>query len=258
MDAIRIYFNEPVDNADLDTTLTTFMADSNPDTEHDFIHMLAVSKLYAPVQVIGAAWQAEADGSQSIEYAENVEVQYQVIKNGTGKLFFPAFTNQAEYDKWAATSQAQGLVTSLLSYDQFSALTLPNDQIEGIVVNPLGDNVVLDKTNLQYITDMVIQMNSEASIHLEDTLTEQAEFKALLARDLPNNLPAIKTVWAVDLVRGAERSLVYVLDADNEAANAEFFAYAQVSGVAPDFSNVMTVGQVGYPRIAEFAPIYNN
>lgn len=256
--ATRIYFNEVVDNEDLEQAFNSYLQDVNPDTEHDFIKMIGVSRLYAPVQILGAEFTSEADGSLSAEYEDGIEVQYQVIKNGNGELFFPAFTSQVEYDKWAKTSTAQGLVTSLLSFDQFSSLTIPNDQIAGIVINPFGQNIVLNKTNLQYMVDALIQMNQNATISLDETTTDQTAFAALLARDLPGNLPDIRTVWAVDLVRGDERTLVYVLDADAEDANAQFFAYAQVSHQTPEFSNVLNVSQIGYPRLAVYTPIYNN
>ncbi len=66
------------------------------------------------------------------------------------------------------------------------------------------------------MVDALIQMNQNATISLDETTTDQTAFAALLARDLPD----IRTVWAVDLVRGDERTLVYVLDADAEDANA--------------------------------------
>ncbi len=47
--ATRIYFNEVVDNEDLEQAFNSYLQDVNPDTEHDFIKMIGVSWLYASV-----------------------------------------------------------------------------------------------------------------------------------------------------------------------------------------------------------------
>lgn len=47
--ATRIYFNEVVDNEDLEQAFNSYLQDVNPDTEHDFIKMIGVSRLYASV-----------------------------------------------------------------------------------------------------------------------------------------------------------------------------------------------------------------
>jgi hypothetical protein len=252
-----VFFNETVDNTDFEEVINAYEADVNPETEHDFISMLGTAKFVAPVQVLGVELAETEDGRLFTDLEEGVQVNYQVIQNGKGDIFFPAFTSQAEYDKWS--TDVEGIVTSLLSIEQYMALISSNPEVTGVVINAFGQNIVMNQDNLEYVMATLTQMREQDPITLEDATDDQTDFAARMVEVFPGNVPDIRTVWAIDLVRQPERSLIYVIDADGDIddAKAQFFAFAQVEPSAPAFNNVLGVAEIGYPRVATFAPVYN-
>ena len=181
-------------------------------------------------------------------------MNYQVIQNSKGEVFFPAFTSTEEYNKWS--TEAEGVVALTVSLETYAALMSANPDT-GLVINAYGQNVVMNQDNMNYVMATLTQMREQDPITLEDPVDDQTEFAAKLAEGMGEVLPDLQTVWAIDLVRAPERALIYVIHTDGELeeAKAQFFAFAQMAG-APAFTNVLGVQEIGYPRAAAFAPIY--
>lgn len=248
-----VIFNRPLENEDLEATLDAYEKDVNPETEHDFIAMLGAASLLAPVQV-DAELTDNGDGTFVIDSEVAAQLNYQVIQNSKGEVFFPAFTSTEEYSKWS--TEAEGVVALTVSLETYAALMSANPDT-GLVINAYGQNVVMNQDNMNYVMATLTQMREQDPITLEDPVDDQTEFAAKLAEGMGEVLPDLQTVWAIDLVRAPERALIYVIHTDGELeeAKAQFFAFAQMAG-APAFTNVLGVQEIGYPRAAAFAPIY--
>ena len=249
-----VIFNRPLQNEDLEATLDAYEKDVNPETEHDFIAMLGAAQLLAPVQV-DAELTDNGDGTFSIDSEVAAQLNYQVIQNQKEEVFFPAFTSTEEYNKWS--TDVEGVVGLTVSLETYAALMSANPDT-GLVINAFGQNVVMNQDNMNYVMATLTQMREQDPITLEEPVDDQSDFAAKLADQLPENMPEMNTVWAIDLVRAPERTLIYVIhtEGDPEEAKAQFFAFATINN-APAFSNVLSVEEIGYPRAAAFTPIYN-
>jgi len=256
----KIYFNEAIDNSRLAKAIEEYVSEPIPETENNFIGQIANSRLYTPVQVNNAELK-EVNGAIEVDYNGDVQVNYQLVSNNEGDELFPVFSTQAEYEKWMATSKhSELLVSALLSIDQFMAIVGGYKPAAGLVIDPFGANIVLDRANLGYLAEQIKLIRSRPEVEIVQSSKDQTEFAELLAKELPEQVPSIETVWALDL-QGEQTQSVYVVatdaEADIEEAIARLFAFAKVSKKAPEFGTILGVAQLGYANIAEHKPIYN-
>ena len=65
-----------------------------------------------------------------------------------GAKFQPAFTDWKELEKWEDMEKPKAL---LLTFDDYAALVLKNPEIQGVVVNPFSENMMIDRKILEHL-----------------------------------------------------------------------------------------------------------
>lgn len=85
--------------------------------------------------------------NNEVRLDEEAELSFLSIKNQNNQRFLMAFTDWNELNKWSKNQKQQILV---LSYEEYQKIFEKNDFVyQGIVINPYGENLVLDKQILK-------------------------------------------------------------------------------------------------------------
>lgn len=121
-------------------------AEDTPEHRSMFVEELVKASFQAPA-IIEPAPVQDAEGKLTI--ASGSKVQFPMLATKDGKKFFMGFTDPVEYQKWA--ERDKNLPCFALRFDDYVNMLFRKDAqgndcpALGIVLNPMGDNVVVPK-----------------------------------------------------------------------------------------------------------------
>lgn len=88
---------------------------------------------------------------------ENTAVNFNMLKNSKNEMYFIAFSDAGEMEKWKATNQ--GTLLMLMRFDDLAHLVHQNEKdIYGFVLNPNSTNVGFRRD----VIDSVLKMRDQA------------------------------------------------------------------------------------------------
>ncbi len=102
------------------------------------------------------------DGEGDYKLADGAKIHYSLLKAPDGKIFFAAFTDRMELEKWKSDENIHHVV---LSYDEFAAMLFTPDAsgnecpVAGVIVNPFGANLVMKREMIQALAEARAQSN---------------------------------------------------------------------------------------------------
>ncbi len=100
------------------------------------------AKFLCPAQ-IDKEPQPDENGRLVMQQGSNLS--FMLLDNGKGQRFLPAFSSNAELEK---NDAAKRTYTVELSFDDYASLVLDREGIEGVVLNPFGDNFVMNRATI--------------------------------------------------------------------------------------------------------------
>ncbi len=165
------------------------------------------AKFLCPIKMeIGKATQKE---KHQIVLEEETNVALLSIANERSEHFLMAFTDWDELKKWNHDHNQQALI---LSYEDYQGIIIKNDSAyQGMVINPFGENIVLDRQimNNTRKSEHIIQKGESVMIGIPkeyptDMVNKLKEYFAKM-----QNVEKAYLLW---LVRGKESSYLLVLD----------------------------------------------
>lgn len=139
-------FNKSVSNPMLMGCIQLMRAEDTPEHRSMFVEELVKASFQAPA-IIEPAPVRDATGNLAI--ASGSRVQFPMLVTKDGKKFFMGFTDSVEYRKWAERDKE--LPCFALKFDDYVNMLFRKDAqgndcpALGIVLNPMGDNVVVPK-----------------------------------------------------------------------------------------------------------------
>jgi len=142
-------FNQSVSNPMLVGAIELLKAENTPAHQNMFAGELAKASFLSPA-LIEPEPKEGADGKLAI--VPGSKVQFPMISTPDGQRFFMAFTDMAEYEKWQEKNKK--LPYFALKIEDYAAMVLRRDSkgnicpALGIVINPLGGNVVVPREML--------------------------------------------------------------------------------------------------------------
>ncbi len=80
---------------------------------------------------------------EEVEGGKKSEVQVPFVKNNNGEIFQPVFTDVGEFNKFNREKNLKGVV---MNFDKLQSILM--EQSKGIVVNPLGFNLIILKEQI--------------------------------------------------------------------------------------------------------------
>lgn len=126
----------PVSNPDLIKAINK--AKENPDqiNSNRMLNEAVKAKYLIPIKMESTIVM---DGNKGYGDVEDANINFELLKANTGKIYYPVFTDLKELQKCAVDKNQSSMV---VSFDDLAALLLqPMNAIEGFVINPMGDNI---------------------------------------------------------------------------------------------------------------------
>lgn len=126
-------------------SIALLKAEPSPEHQNMFLAEMQKAKYLAPVLVTP---EPEKDENGKITVAQGSKIQFPMLSAPDGKLFFMAFTDKPEYEKW---KDAAGKNVCVLSFEELAAMLLRKDAqgntspALGFVINPFSDNLVIPR-----------------------------------------------------------------------------------------------------------------
>ena len=126
----------PVSNPDLIKAINK--AKENPDqiNSNRMLNEAVKAKYLIPIKMESTIVM---DGNKGYGDVEDANINFELLKANTGKIYYPVFTDLKELQKCAVDKNQSSMV---VSFDDLAALLLqPMNAIAGFVINPMGDNI---------------------------------------------------------------------------------------------------------------------
>ena len=157
----------------------------------------------------------QEDGS-SVLKKESL-MQFPLLATSEGKAFFPAFTDWAELGKWNGMEEPKTLV---LGFDDYAAMVMQNETAAGIVINPFGPGMVLEREMLNHLKKVkgekksgfsrqVVEKDTQVMIANPSVYPE--EMMESIRTHLQNE-PGVSKVWLRMMIKQEEKSYLLVVD----------------------------------------------
>jgi len=126
----------PVSNPDLIKAINK--AKENPDqiNSNRMLNEAVKAKYLIPIKLESTI---AMDGNKGYDDVEDANINFELLKANTGKIYYPVFTDLKELQKCAVDKNQSSMV---VSFDDLAALLLqPMNAIAGFVINPMGENI---------------------------------------------------------------------------------------------------------------------
>lgn len=126
----------PVSNPDLIKAINK--AKENPDqiNSNRMLNEAVKAKYLIPIKMESTIVM---DGNKGYGDVEDANINFELLKANTGKIYYSVFTDLKELQKCAVDKNQSSMV---VSFDDLAALLLqPMNAIAGFVINPMGENI---------------------------------------------------------------------------------------------------------------------
>lgn len=197
--------NKPITNPNLVNVIKEIKQGNKK--EELFWEEIFKGKFLCPINMeIGETTQKE---NEQIVLGEGTSIVLLNIDNEQRKHFLMAFTDWDELKKWKTNYAQQTLV---LSYEDYQGIILKNDSAyQGMVINPFGENIVLDRQMLSNTrkNEHIIQKGESVMIGIPK------EYPADMVNKLKDyfvKMQNVEKAYLLWIVRGNESSYLLVLD----------------------------------------------
>lgn len=197
--------NKPITNPDLVNVIKEIKQGYKK--EELFWKEMFEAKFLCPVNMkFGSTSRKE---NQKIVVGEGSSINLFSIDNKQGEHFLMAFTDWMELKKWKQSHDQQTLI---LSYEDYQGIILKNDSVyQGMVINPFGENIILDRQTLANTrkNEQIIQKGESVMLGIpKEYPTDMVNrLKGYFAK--MQNVEKAYLLW---MVRGKESSYLLVLD----------------------------------------------
>lgn len=168
-------------------------------------------------------------------------IQFQLITTKDGRPFFPAFTDWEELRKLSKLKEQRVV---MLRFDNYAEMVLKDDRTAGMVINPLGLSLTLDRKSLENMARKKAelargyaeeQVEKDTQVMVGDPEEEPEELLDAVC-ELAEKREEIQRLWLREMVRqdGMKR---YIIVVDHTGVQDEVFqAIAQAA--APHFGKL--------------------
>lgn len=127
--------NEPITNPTLLAAMELLKHESNDENMEFFMEELVKASFVCPVKVDPVP-EVREDGS--FDMPKGAKLTFPMIANNEGKKYFMAYTDMIEMMRWKSDKKQAVLTFGLADYARM--LLEENSPVEGIVINPFGEN----------------------------------------------------------------------------------------------------------------------
>lgn len=197
--------NKPVTNPDFVNVMREMKQGKKMDEL--FWKEIFKAKFLCPVNMeFGNTSQKE---NQKIVLGEGSSIALLSIDNNQREHFLMAFTDWTELKKWKQNHDQQTLI---LSYEDYQGIITQNDSpYQGMVINPFGENIVLDRQILANTrkSEQVIQKGESVMLGIpKDYPTDMVN----KLKEYFTKMQNVEKAYLFWMVRGKESGYLLVID----------------------------------------------
>jgi len=137
----KIDVDKPVENPQLIKYFSQLKNNKIHENLSLVLNEIMERSLFLSVIILSEEPKPQTDGSAV--FTKDTIVQFPMLTSSDEKRFYPVFTDWQELSKWKVIKSPKTLI---LSFDDYAAMVLDNETVEGIVINPFGDNFLMDSS----------------------------------------------------------------------------------------------------------------
>lgn len=207
--------NEPVTNPRIQGLMRQAAGNPTKEMMNLVYEELAMNARLLSAMMLTHEPVRKEDGTQVLE--EDTKMQLPLLTAPDGSKYYPAFTDWQELNKWHEILEPK---TLLLTLEDYLALVLRNEDTKGIVINPFGENMMVDRPLLEHLKqkkEMLMQGKTILPIDKNEkiSLAEAAEFPTEMVKKITAELKkeaCVEKAWLRLMKRKEEVSYLFVAD----------------------------------------------
>lgn len=189
---------EEIKNPELLEAIEKMQTDGSKENIDAMINEIIKAKLILPAKITPTT-QAKTENGRTVMQQAN-QVQFRLLKNGNGEMFFGVFTDVEEMYKWEDTKNSSKVVTD---FDSLASMVMDEkSNVGGFVVNAFGKSVTFPKPMVMTIKqqrDYLRMKNNTIESGTRIQLGEPDEYPIDLMAALINHFSTEETVNAAYL-----------------------------------------------------------
>ncbi len=189
---------EEIKNPELLDAIEKMQTDGSKENIDAMINEIIKAKLILPAKITPTT-QAKTENGRTVMQQAN-QVQFRLLKNGNGEMFFGVFTDVEEMYKWEDTKNSSKVVTD---FDSLASMVMDEkSNVGGFVVNAFGKSVTFPKPMVMTIKqqrDYLRMKNNTIESGTKIQLGEPDEYPIDLMAALINHFSTEETVNAAYL-----------------------------------------------------------
>ncbi len=213
----------PIQNKALKNAMDALKQETTQENWTHFIKEAMKAKFLVPA-VFNVDVKPDAQGR--FRLPEGAAVSFVMVNTNQGRTFLPVFTDFEEAKKLNVTQPGhlQHIVRELKSYE--TILSDPRNTAEGIVINPMNENLVLPKPLVVALAKGMdpekVTMNARpAPQQVQAVYSEPRIYPTALVNAVYEHcreIPAVSRVWLRQQTAGSEQAYALVVEADEKDA----------------------------------------
>lgn len=227
-----IDLNQPITNPELKKYIAQMQVNNNDENVGQVFQEIAMNAHFLGVVVLSQEPEKTEEGRRTIK--ADTQIQLPMLTSMENENFYPAFTDWEELNKWQQVGERPS--TMMFTFDDYAHMVLEDENVQGIVINPFGENLILDRGMLEELRakkEMVTKGVAERKFAdgEEVLLGEPNEYPEEMIRDIReymNTKETIKKAWLRLMVKGEEQSYLLVVDFEGE----ESIVFSEIADVA--------------------------
>ena len=128
--------NQEIRNDELKIAMISFKLQDVQASENEFLEKLRMAFFLVPI----------------VDDKKRDEFTFMLLEDQDNNNYFQGYTDIDEYNKWIDSNNSKHLV---LTFDEYANIIINSgEEVKGLVLNPFGENIILDKNILNTIFNM--------------------------------------------------------------------------------------------------------
>lgn len=241
--------NEPIANPRIQGLMRQAAGNPTEEMMNLVYEELAMNARFLSAMMLTHEPVRKEDGTATFE--QNTQMQLPMLTAPDGSKYYPAFTDWNEVNKWHEILEPK---TLLLTLEDYLALVLRNEDTKGIVINPFGENMMVDRPLLEHLKrkkDMLLQGKAVQPISKDEKimLAEKAEFPVEMVKKMTEMLAeesCVERAWLRLMKRQEEVSYLFVADISLPGNREAVFD--RIANTVRPYLNGMNINMITYQQ----------
>ena len=200
--------NKPVTNPKLVAILKKIKEEYSSETEHLLYQLILAANYLTPVNISPSL--EKVNGKSVLK--EDTKIEFMGLHDNDGKQYIPAFTDWQELKKWGNSNNQQ---TVVLKFKEYEEMILDGKTWSGLVINPFGENIIIDKDRLKIVNKHAVRIEKDESVMLGIPEEYPDEMVSAIREVLPE-VESVKSAYLLLMIRNkTDKSYLIVVDTDS-------------------------------------------